>query len=167
MQNIPGLSKHLPERRDFLGQPIRNAEYAGVTYLSPFQVGRENKDAVYQEINRLHGLGLSATPMPGRNFTRNGLRIEMEPAEYSQFLDRYGNKTDVEGKTLMQWLRGFVSSPEYRTLSDEDKANRISRAARKYAAKARDEIFQDSSRMRKQFGVKNQGWEFLLGTTLK
>ena len=163
MQNVPGLSQFLPERRDFLGQPIRNSDYSWPTYLSPFQVGRENKDRVYQEINRLHGLGLSAAPMPGRAFVRKGLRIEMEPAEYAQFLNRYGNKTTVEGKTLMQWMRGFISSPDYRALSDEDRANKINLTARKYATAARDEIFQVSSRMRKQFGVKSKGWEYLLG----
>lgn len=167
MQNIPGLSQYLPERRDFLGQPIRSAEYAGPTYLSPFQVGRENKDKVYQEINRLHGLGLSAAPMPGRSFTRNGMRIEMDPVEYAQFLERYGNKTQVQEKTLMQWLRGFVASPDYRSLSDEDKANRINLAARKYATQARNEIFQASSRIQKQYGVKQQGWEYLLGNIVK
>lgn len=69
MQNIPGLSQALPERRDFLGQPIKNNEYLGPKWLSPFQVGTENKDPLYQEINRLHGLGLSAAPMPRRTFT--------------------------------------------------------------------------------------------------
>ncbi|MCC8117087.1 MAG: hypothetical protein LIP18_08080 [Planctomycetes bacterium] len=167
MQNIPGLSKLLPERRDFLGQPIKNAEYLGPTYLSPFQTGRENKDKVYQEINRLHGLGLSAAPMPGRHFVRNGLRVELEPAEYAEFLNRYGNKTQIKGKTLMQWIRGFVSSSEYKAMPDEEKANRISLTTRKYASQARDEIFQASARMRKQFGIKSQGWEYLLGNTFR
>lgn len=91
----------------------------------------------------------------------------MAPEEYAQFLDRYGNKTTVNGKTYMQWLRGFTGSAEYRRLSDEDKADRINLMGRKYAKEARGEIFQASPRMQKQFGVKRQGWEFLIGNVIK
>lgn len=162
-QNLPGMSSDLPIRRDFLGQPMKSAEYAGVQWLSPFQVGTRKGDRLYEEINRLHQGGYSAAPMPGRHHVRQGKRLRMDGAEYSKFLDHYGTKTRINGKTLQDSLRGLVGSSGYQSMTDEQRADEIKYLASRYSKQAREEIFGGSPRLQNSFNTKSRGWEHLLG----
>lgn len=162
-QNVPGMSRSMPMRRDFLGQPLAGLEYAGINWLSPFQVGRENTDSVYQEVARLQNEGLSAAPMPNRRIQQNNQSHKMDGEQYSQFLDLYGNGVKLNGMTAKQALDKLVTSPRYERLPDDRKAEAIKATLSSYSKKAKAVVINGDERIRKALDVKVKGMSFLMG----
>lgn len=163
--NIPGMSESLPVRRDFLGQPVENATHAEsfLGYFSPVRTTRDKGDPVYDEVLRLTHAGHSAAPLPGRRIQHQGMSAKMDAREYSDFLDLYGNRTIINGRSAYQELRSVVSSAAYANMSDEQKAKHIKVTMSRYGRAAKEAMIQGSSRLQRQLAVKQRGWEYLIG----
>ena len=164
-QTVPGMSRYLPERRDFLGQRMEAHEYAGPGFLSPFRVANKRGDPVYDEVNRLQERGFSAAPMPGRDIIKNGSRVRMNPAEYGAFLDLYGNGVKVNGRSAMETLQSLVGSNEYQMLPDNQRSKRVRSTLKQFSKEAKKELLNGSPRLNKSLGIKANGWSYLLGDT--
>lgn len=108
---IPGLSDDLPVRYDLYGDLVPHGRsLSGMDNFSPIK-----KDAVSQELQKLERTTPDAvvTGAPS-SFKHEGETIKLT-ADGKQEWQR------VQGYYLRTWMAEEISSPEWRTLSNEDK----------------------------------------------
>jgi hypothetical protein len=117
---IPGRSKALPVRRNFMGEPMKRREYLGGS-ISPFieafsfvEVSEVSDDIIMREIRKIGG-GFQTPPT-----LRNGVDLTkiLNPdgtSVYDKWAERVSTVT-VQDKTLRQALRDLIKSPEYKRL---------------------------------------------------
>lgn len=117
---IPGLRDDLLPRRDVWGRPIVNAGGIGPDFLSPVWVSEALKDPVNHEL-------MQTDYAPGTLSRKVGDR-ELTPQEY----DRY---QELAGGLSHERLTTLVTSPQWKGLDSEQKAE----LARKTVAQARVE----------------------------
>jgi hypothetical protein len=117
---IPGQSKALPVRRNFLGEPIKRRSYLGgniSSYLEAFsfiEVSEVDDDVIMDEM-RLIGAGFSPP-----KYQRGGidLRDITDPTGRSVY-DRWQERTStirIDGKNLRGALKKLIKSAKYRKL---------------------------------------------------
>lgn len=165
---IPGLSKTLPIKYDTWGRPIKynggtvpytnikygaNTEAALAKFLIPGDYSTDKTDALDKEINRLYDKTGNAAVFPhqmGSSDANIGDR-KLNNAEMSQY------QKDT-GKFSRELADAFTKSPKYKNLSDEEKANTMSKffkyAKNKAATKFGKELDNDYTKMEAAYKEK-------------
>jgi hypothetical protein len=144
--DVPGLSKSLPPRRGFWGQPIVPDGALGPDMLSPYKETKAAHDAVDNEIikNRV-SMGMPQKTLFGPNPSENPLQgnepraisgVKLTPKQYDDLVVFSRNDaTDGNGNNLKDALKGLISSDLYQQQSngpDGGKALLIKKTVSKF-----------------------------------
>lgn len=134
LNNIPGLSRLLPEQVDAYGNPIERYD-GGVasdifnSFINPITTTKRKDSDVAAEIERLEEL-TGETLIPGtvkKSIEYGGKNIPLSNKEQSEW-----NKT--VGGNFTESVNNLISSKEYGEMSDEQKAKAISKIKEYYNA---------------------------------
>ena len=134
LNNIPGLSRLLPEQVDAYGNPIERYD-GGVasdifnSFINPITTTKRKDSDVASEIERLEEL-TGETLIPGtvkKSIEYGGKNIPLSNKEQSEW-----NKT--VGGNFTESVNNLISSKEYGEMSDEQKAKAISKIKEYYNA---------------------------------
>ena len=105
-QNIPGLSKNVPNKIDMFGKPVPNSGNGGLAWLDPFQSSKATPSPIIAEAKAV-GANLSA-------------------ADQTVFNTKLDNKDFaiyqvIQGVYLKATLEAMIASDEYQNLAPSDK----------------------------------------------
>ncbi len=125
---IPGMRDDLLPRRDVWGRPIVNSGGIGPDFLSPVWVSEALKDPVNHEL-------MQTDYAPGTLSKKIGDR-ELTPQEY----DRY---QEMAGGLSHERLTALVTSPEWKALDSEQKADAAKKVVSQARKEARSALFSD------------------------
>ena len=150
---IPGMSKGLPVRRNFLGEAVQPDGYYGSDWLSPLRQSIDKHDPVYDEIYRLAKAGHDIPSMPDKHIRHNGTVVKMNGEQYSQFLELAGTGLKYGGKNAKERIAEVVKSPAYQQWDDEKKAVQIKAIIESYRKEARKRVKEIDPGMRFLLGL--------------
>jgi hypothetical protein len=117
---IPYLNQKLPTRYSVYGDPMANGQsLTGVHTIIPGLQGngvKETQDPAEQELNRLAGLTKAAiiTPVQRSIKLDDGTPKKLTAAEFQ-------NYQRVAGRAIVETVRSEMSTPEWHSMSDQDK----------------------------------------------
>lgn len=133
---VPGLSAYVPPVRDIFGRPVLVAGNGPERAVSPFRRMTYVQDFTTREAARLQ-LGLSPLKRVVEFDAPKGkkLRVEMQPDEYDAMLE-------LAGKRAKEHADRFTSSPIYKNLSDERKAETLGERIREGRNRGREEYIR-------------------------
>ncbi|MEO1174832.1 MAG: hypothetical protein AAFX94_22675, partial [Myxococcota bacterium] len=141
---IPGLRNTLAVRRDYLGNEVKQTDYVGPAWISPFVLGVENKDPVYSELARLE----FDYRMPDRDIFNIGEKADAET--YSEFL-RLRGQSPQGGLTMQQALKQLFDSDAYRfDLTDLGRIEAVQRLVGRYTRAARIELLESRPNLQRE-----------------
>ena len=142
---IPGKSKELVEQRDTLGREIKKyggdedkLKYAFNVFLNPANTNKGKKSEAAEEIYNVYKATGDKTIMPrqvGYSEMISGKSRNLTPKERSEWQKRAGQKVEENIKTLSK-------NPEYKGLSNEDKATVISNIVNYSFSIQKEEMFK-------------------------
>lgn len=127
MANIPGLREQLPKRMDVYGEPVQSGATMFGQHTWLLQNNRsvagnhvdETTDVAKQEVTRLSELYQENLISPiQRNISVNGQKMKLTNDQMSEY-------QHMAGQEILARLHEEMSSPEWSTMSDEDKAEWI------------------------------------------
>ena len=118
-QGIPGLRQTLPERRDVLGNVIKQEPTGIGAMVDVFNSKTPNKSIVVNELSRLNDAGENATPSKlSSSQTIQGQKVKLTPQELNTLEERIGGEVTLQ-------LENLINSPDYQALDDESKSKAI------------------------------------------
>lgn len=142
---IPGKSKELVEQRDTLGREIKKfggdedkLKYAFNVFLNPANTNKGKKSEAAEEIYAVYKATGDRTIMPrqvGYSEMISGKSRNLTPKERSEWQKRAGQKVEENVKALSK-------NPEYKGLSNEDKATVISNIVNYSFSIQKEEMFK-------------------------
>ena len=142
---IPGKSKELVEQRDTLGREIKKyggdedkLKYAFNVFLNPANTNKGKKSEAAEEIYNVYKATGDRTIMPrqvGYSEMISGKSRNLTPKERSEWQKRAGQKVEENVKALSK-------NPEYKGLSNEDKATVISNIVNYSFSIQKEEMFK-------------------------
>jgi hypothetical protein len=142
---IPGKSKELVEQRDTLGREIKKyggdedkLKYAFNVFLNPANTNKGKKSEAAEEIYAVYKATGDKTIMPrqvGYSEMISGKSRNLTAKERSEWQKRAGQKVEENIKTLSK-------NPEYKGLSNEDKATVISNIVNYSFSIQKEEMFK-------------------------
>ena len=125
----PGLSQSVMPRRDMWGEAITRGDSVGPDFVSPLYATNVTNDPLRAEVARLR----VPVSMPQRDVMVNGERVPLNAQQYDEY-------QRVSGAAAGQALRDAMRSPQWRTLTDTDKAEAIKGAFKSARHDARDAL---------------------------
>jgi hypothetical protein len=132
ISGIPVMSRQIQPRLDVLGRPAtrRGSEGAKAFLPSPIPENKPESD-IDAELARLHDLGLKNIGFTSRFLTIQNTKIPMSTKEQNEYLA-------MRGTVLRGALDRVFKSPDYQTLSDQDKVAEVQEMIRDVENFARD-----------------------------
>jgi hypothetical protein len=114
---IPGPARHsLPIKQDVFGNELKPKANAPNALANPLRPSAALSSPVFTEVNRLHDANFDVTPMPVRQaVTLDGVKEKLTDQE------RHTLQHDIGQATQDAWAK-TIATPEYKALSDADKA---------------------------------------------
>jgi len=135
---VPGLSQNLQERLNVWGEPIKRGSGAGqgplgsaFSFVSPVYTSSMTKDPVLLEAGRLK----APISMPQRSITIDGQRKQLTPEQFHLYVQ-------LSGRPAKKYLEGVIASPEWATISDDERRDFLKDTLREYRDAARDQLKQ-------------------------
>jgi hypothetical protein len=124
---IPGLRESLNPAQDVYGNTLPRKTGAASTMINPLRPSADmsNKNPVIKEVNRLHNVDpnnsdLQVTPTP----VNKTIKVEGNPVHLSN-QQRYDLQNLVGQTTQSNWSK-LIQTPEYKAMSDLEKAKALS-----------------------------------------
>jgi hypothetical protein len=115
----PGLRNALVEKRDPLGNVMRQEPSGIGAFVDVFNSKTPANNAIISEFSRLNSTGNNvATGKISKSQTINGQKTDLTPSQLNEFEKQVGEKAQP-------LLTKLISSSGYQSLSDEDKASAI------------------------------------------
>lgn len=127
MKKIPGARENLQSKIDLWGNEVSNGgtgERLFENFLSPGYLNTVKTDAVTKELQRLAEATGSSAVYPSeveKSFSVNGEQKNLTAEEYTQYAKKVGH-------TRLKVVSSLLNDKGYQRLSDEDKAEAISKA---------------------------------------
>lgn len=127
MKKIPGARENLQPKIDLWGNEVSNGgtgERLFENFLSPGYLNTVKTDAVTKELQRLAEATGSSAVYPSeveKSFSVNGEQKNLTAEEYTQYAKKVG-------QTRLKVVSSLLNDKGYQRLSDEDKAEAISKA---------------------------------------
>lgn len=135
---LPFVRNKMLPKRDVLGNIIAQEPTGVGAYVDLFNSKTPITKLVGDELARLNNVGFNATPSKlGKNQTIKGVKMVLTPEQ----LDQLEAQT---GPQLTQELEQLIKSPEYQSLSDQEKANAIDAMVAKVRKQVRGSINLDA-----------------------
>jgi hypothetical protein len=158
---IPGLRETLPKKTDTFGNPIIVQEGYGPLQkiyniaANPASVTKSTMTDYEKEMDRLYNLdlgkGKKSDVLPSildRTISDGkGTEYSLTPEQYNEYKKLYGDIAvkglrDSKGNITRMGLEMVIRSKEYKELSDEQKAKKISRILSKAMDSAKDKMIK-------------------------
>lgn len=135
---LPGVSKSLPEKRDWLGRVVKHPERWGSEMLMPIIASKQSTDPLDVELTRLS--------MAQPNTPKSVDKTYLTPSQYSEMLRIMGEDVKIHGldgkpQTLREALTEEIGSARYAKYTDEAKARALTKIRGKYLRKAQSRLF--------------------------
>jgi hypothetical protein len=118
-QSIPGARQNLIEKRDVLGNEMKQEPTGLRAFFDLFNSKTPVNNAVVNELSRLQGTGENATPSkltPNQTILKQKVKLTF---------DQLNNLEKGVGEALRPQLQALIQSPAYQAVSDEEKAQTI------------------------------------------
>lgn len=126
---IPVVSKSVPVRRNVWGDPIKAGDSVGPNIVSPFYASAVSKDPLNREIARLQ----APLSMPQRSVMVAGKRVPLTPSQYDEYVQ-------LSGKAAKSYLEQFITTPEWKAMTDDERRDEVKGALEDFRGAARDEL---------------------------
>lgn len=139
---IPGLNRGLPTRYSVYGNPIPTGQsIEGVHTIIPGLQGngvQETTDPAEKELNRLANLTKAAiiTPVQRSVKLEDGTTKKLNSAEFE-------NYQRLAGRAIVETVRQQMSTPEWQSMSDQDKVLAIREIQTDMKKAAREALFEN------------------------
>lgn len=153
--SIPGLSRSVPERRNFLGEVVDQRQQWGTNFLSPVRKGRDKQDPVYDEVARLSLAGYRMPTTPNRTWTApgGGRKGRLDAAQMAAYMRLSGTEYRINNQTMKEHLNRVVTSAGYAQATDEQRAAIINSAVSTYRTRAKSEMMRGDPGVRYLLGL--------------
>lgn len=116
---IPGLRNTLVEKRDPLGNVMKQEPSGIGAFVDVFNSKTPTNSVIINEFSRLNSTGNNVAPGKiGKSQTIKGQKTDLTPSQLNEFEKQVGEKAQP-------LLTKLISSSGYQSLSDEDKASAI------------------------------------------
>ena len=139
-QSIPGLRNTLIEKRDVLGNTMKQEPTGAGAFFDLFNSKTPVNNQAIQELSRLNAVGENATP--GKAVaTQNlgGVKTKLTPDQLNEFEKNVGPK-------ITQALSDLFSTQYYKSLSDVDKSKLVDSTVAKVRKEYRDSFGTDGQK---------------------
>jgi hypothetical protein len=142
---VPGWSKDLPPKRNLWGEPIVWEGALGPDMLSPIYMSSAKHSPIDEEMIRLKmRVGM---PEKEQHFEREA--VDLNPIEYDRFIQVMNTVELSAGMPLKKSLDAMTRDPDYRAEPDERKQLMIRQQIAEALAKARGQMMDESTEIRR------------------
>jgi hypothetical protein len=137
---IPGLRQTLPEKVSALGETVTAGNWFD-TLANPFRSQYTKKSPEIDELRRLYNAGFNVTPPEiDKSIKINGESKELTAEEKNKYKVFVGEK-------INDYIGELISSPYYKSLSDENKSKLVYDFINDAGTVAKTELFGDKKEL--------------------
>lgn len=136
---IPGVRNSLPAKQDVFGNDLERANSSVGSVIDPFKSSTaRDDDPLSKELRRLQDAGQGLSPPSIDKKTKfDGVEAELNPEQITALTKQTNNKVQAAWNAL-------TATPEYQSLSDEDKKKALANASGDIAASERYRYAHDN-----------------------
>lgn len=163
----PWHSASLPAQKNIFADEILIPQPLAEDGISAFfGVSKKKNDPLLEEIVRLGYFGPLKNPdapvgeeylqinMPGKTLSLADVTVEMNPEQYSKYVDLSAGKGLRGAEPLRERLGALVASPKYKNASDERKRLEIVSTIQVYRDAARSQMLEEFPELEKMIRLK-------------
>jgi len=159
MARIPGYSKDVEARRDYLGEKMFKDGSGAWTAINPFAAAEKTNDPVRNEVARLGELRQQGlfTDLPEKQGNVDLTEWENDKGQsaYDRLLELMGTTTNGRGETLKQRLEREINSHNYNRRPDPNAAFSENKKVEKLQDIRRSFIDRAQRRLLKESGFRD------------